>query len=44
MAKLCPSTKLTENVYLLSEDCDTKNYGEFALKKLKIPFEGQIDI
>ena len=35
---------MVENVYLWSEDSDTKIYGEFELKKLKIPFEGQIDM
>ena len=35
---------MVENVHLLSEDNDTKIYGEFELKKLKIPFEGQIDM
>ena len=38
------STKMVENIYLLSEDNDTKIYREFELKKLKIPFEGQIDM
>ena len=36
------STKVTENVYLLNEDCNTKIYDEFELKKLKIDMQPEI--
>ena len=42
--KLCSSTRKTENVYLLAEDSEIRIYGEFDLKRPKIPFEGQVDL
>ena len=38
------SKRLTNNVYFLEEDNETKIYGELGLKRLNIPFKGQIDL